>query len=93
MGSRIYINMKKEKFVKKTSLDKLKAGDSCVVKEIKILDSTLFRKIIDMGIVSGTSIKVVKSIPFDGPIIIELFGYELCIRKNISKNILVEVMA
>ena len=45
-----------------------------------------------MGITKGTEILVKKIAPMEDPVDIELRGYELCIRKEETKNIYIEVI-
>ena len=48
------------------------------------------RRIMDMGITKNTDIYIRKLAPLGDPIQINLRGYELTIRKDDAKNIVVE---
>ena len=50
------------------------------------------RRIMDMGITKNTEIYIRKFAPLGDPIQINLRGYELTIRKDDAKNILVEAI-
>lgn len=45
------------------------------------------RRIMDMGVTPGTSIKVVKVAPLGDPIEVNIRGYELSLRKEEAENI------
>lgn len=64
------------------TLDKLKVGQIAKVSRIKCLNSALRRRIMDMGIVKGVVIKVIKVAPLGDPIEILVRGYNLSIRKE-----------
>lgn len=40
------------------------------------------KRLMEMGVVPGVAIKVVKSAPFGDPIEIRIRGYKLAVRKN-----------
>lgn len=48
------------------------------------------RRIMDMGITPGTTIKVIKVAPLGDPIEINVRGYELSLRKDEAQRIVVE---
>ncbi|NLY45857.1 MAG: ferrous iron transport protein A [Tissierella sp.] len=45
------------------------------------------RRIMDMGVTPGTSIKVIKVAPLGDPIEVNVRGYELSLRKDEAENI------
>lgn len=45
------------------------------------------RRIMDMGVTPGTSIKVIKVAPLGDPIEVNIRGYELSLRKDEAENI------
>ena len=49
------------------------------------------RRILDMGVVSGTLVEIQRVAPLGDPIEIKVKGYNLTLRKEEAKNILVEV--
>ncbi len=77
--------------MKITSLDKIKDGQFCQVIKINI-DSEIKNRLLDMGIVTNTKIKMIKKAPLGDPIQIYLRGYNLSIRKSIAEKIQVEVI-
>lgn len=49
------------------------------------------RRIMDMGVTPGTTIKVVKVAPLGDPIEVNLRGYELSLRKEEAMNIQIQM--
>ncbi|MBL7130441.1 MAG: ferrous iron transport protein A [Candidatus Omnitrophica bacterium] len=71
-------------------LRELKPGEKG--KVIKIAGSgSVYRRILDMGIVRGTEIEVERVAPLGDPIEIKIKGYHLSLRKNEAANICIEV--
>jgi Fe2+ transport system protein FeoA len=54
-------------------------------------DDPTRRRIMDMGIVKGTEIEVVRSAPLGDPVEFLLKGYNLTLRRNEAENVFVEV--
>jgi len=48
------------------------------------------KRLMEMGVVPGVDVRVVKSAPFGDPIEIRLLGYNLAIRKNEAATIEVD---
>ncbi len=72
-------------------LNEIKPKSRC--KIIKILGSgDSYRRLLDMGCVKGTEIKVIKVAPLGDPIDITVKGYHLSLRKEEAKNIEVEII-
>ena len=68
------------------TLKDLKPGEEGIV--ISIGEKGPMRKrIMDMGVTPGVSIKVVKVAPLGDPIEVNLRGYELSLRKEEAENI------
>lgn len=76
--------------MKNVSLDQVKPGQECRVKDVYLSGEIKYR-LLDMGIIPNTKIKLVKKAPLGDPIQILLRGYNLTIRKEIAKMIEVEV--
>ena len=71
------------------TVNDLKIKESGIVIMIKAAGA-IRRRIIDMGITPGAVIIMKKAAPFGDPIEINVRGYELSIRRNEAKNIVVE---
>ena len=63
-------------------------GQSCVVKQVYA--NNLRKRIIDMGIISGSRILVKKTAPLGDPMEIIVKGYSLTLRKAEAKTIIVD---
>lgn len=74
----------------KKTLDNLKENQKCRVIDIK-LEGEIKYRLLDMGIIPNTTIKVTKKAPLGDPLQISLRGYSISIRKEIAKKIEVEV--
>lgn len=61
-------------------LSSVKVGYSCVVKDIS--PSKMRDRFWEMGLVNGTTITVIHSAPFHGPMEIYLRGYYLTLRRD-----------
>ncbi len=66
---------------KKKTLAGLSIGETAVVKEVRG-ESPITKRLMEMGIIPGVSIEVIKTAPFGSPIQVRLRGYNLAIRRN-----------
>ncbi len=73
-----------------TTLKDVKPGETVVVIDI-LGKSNIRKRLIDMGITPGIKIFIRKIAPLGDPIEINLRGYELTLRKEIAKNILIKL--
>ena len=71
------------------TLDKIKAGQECVVTEVKG-EGNLRCRLLDMGLIPKTRVKVIKFAPMGDPMEISLRGYNLTLRKSDASMIEVE---
>ena len=71
------------------TLKQVEIGESCTVKKLHG-EGALKRRIMDMGITKGVSVFVRKVAPLGDPIEINVRGYELSIRRNEAKEIIVD---
>ncbi len=56
------------------------------------LESKVRRRIMDMGIVKGTTLVVTGKAPMGDPIELQVRGYTLSLRKSEAKDIMVELI-
>lgn len=63
------------------TLDKIQIGKSGVIKSVGG-EGALRLRLLDMGLIPGTAVKVIKAAPLGDPIEIYVRGYELTIRKS-----------
>jgi Fe2+ transport system protein A len=71
------------------TLNDVPVGKTVKVKKL-LGEGPIKRRIMDMGILKGTEITVVKIAPIGDPIEVNLRGYDLSIRKSEAANIEVE---
>jgi ferrous iron transport protein A len=74
--------------VARTLVD-LRPGESARVKEVSG-DSNATRRLMDLGVVRGTSIQVVRVAPLGDPIEVTLRGFMLSLRRAEAANVVVE---
>lgn len=69
-------------------LSELKKGQKAVVLQVGG-KGIVKRRMMDMGVVPGSTIRVVRVAPFGDPIEFNVKGYSLSLRKSEAKNIIV----
>ena len=72
------------------TLSDLKPGDKGTIAKIGG-QGAVRRRVLDMGVVPGSEIEVVRVAPLGDPVEFKLKGYNLTLRKSESQAILVEV--
>ena len=72
------------------TLDSLKPGDAGVVTALDC-DPEATHRLMEMGLLPGTPIKVVRFAPLGDPIEILMRGYHLSLRKAEASGSLVEI--
>lgn len=73
-----------------TTLDTLKPGDEATVIELRGEAETTGR-LMEMGLVAGTPLTVLKFAPLGDPLEITARGYHLSMRRREAAGILVEL--
>lgn len=68
------------------NLTNLAIGTKATVVEVKG-NNRITKRLMEMGIVPGVSLRVVKSAPFGDPLEIRVRGYNLAIRKSEADSI------
>jgi Fe2+ transport system protein FeoA len=71
-------------------LSDLKPGEKVIITKVVGVGS-IRRRMLDMGLVKGAEIIVIRRAPLGDPIEFELKGYKLSLRKDEAKNVFVEV--
>jgi len=74
-----------------TTLDQIKVGDIVEVTKMGAKGDVRFR-LLDMGLVKGVEIKIIRVAPLGDPIEILINGFNLSLRIDEAKNIEVEVV-
>ncbi|MDO9464383.1 MAG: FeoA family protein [bacterium] len=73
------------------ALSDLKAHSKGKVKQVSG-QGQLKRKLLDMGIVPGSNLEVIRVAPFGDPVEVRIKGYNLSLRKEEAKQISIEVI-
>ncbi len=73
-----------------TTLAKLKIGVEAKVTKI-LGDNAISRRLMEMGVVPGVLVKIIKTAPFGDPIQIRVRGYNLAMRRSEAETIEVSV--
>lgn len=70
-------------------LSHLAVGATAVVKEFP-KQGAAFLRLREMGLLPGTTIKLIRTAPLGDPLEIKVRGYHLTLRKSEAENVLVE---
>ncbi len=70
----------------------LKIGEKAIIKEVGG-EGSLRQHFLDMGIIPGATVKLIKYAPMGDPIALLIHGYELSLRLADAKNIKIEPIA
>ena len=73
------------------NLDELKIGDSARIVAVGG-EGALRCRLLDMGLIPKTNVRLQKIAPMGDPIEIQIRGYELTLRKADAKEIEVELL-
>jgi ferrous iron transport protein A len=71
------------------TLADLKKGESRTVVSVRGEDAVT-RRLMEMGVIPGVSVSMVKSAPFGDPLEIRVRGYSLALRRNEAQTVEVE---
>lgn len=71
------------------TLDSVPVGTECIVKQIGG-KGKIRTRILDMGLTRGTQVKVIRVAPFGDPIEFEVRGYNLSLRKEEARQVMVQ---
>jgi len=71
------------------SIYDLKPGDKALIDSV-CGDDKFAKRLLALGFIEGTEVKVMATAPLGDPIIINLRGFNLAIRKNDAKNIYIK---
>ncbi|MBW7891737.1 MAG: ferrous iron transport protein A [Chitinophagaceae bacterium] len=69
-------------------LSEIKPGIKVVIREVE--NDELLLKLMEMGFIPGETITIEQVAPLGDPISVSVAGYNLSLRLNEAKNILVE---
>ncbi|OYT28134.1 MAG: ferrous iron transport protein A [Thermofilum sp. ex4484_79] len=72
-------------------LSELNIGERGIVVNI-VGKGALIRRLLDMGIVRGVEVRVIRKAPLGDPIEFEIKGYYLSLRRDEARHVFVEVV-
>lgn len=72
-------------------LDKLKPGQECTIVDV-LLEGAELQRLLDMGFIEGTRVKVIRNAPLMDPLDIEIRGYLIALRRNEAEGVEVEML-
>lgn len=75
-----------------TRLSELKPGEEAIVVRVEG-GGPLTRRLADMGLVVGAKVRVVRVAPLGDPMELEIRGYNLSLRREEARLVLVEVIS
>ena len=73
---------------KAQTLARLAAGESAIVSEIKLPEGDQSR-LLEMGLITGTPVELIRFAPLGDPIEVRVRGYHLTLRKHEADQIFV----
>ena len=72
-----------------TTLNMLQPGEVGNIDSIKTIDPKLKMRLLELGLLKGTSIEVIRFAPLGDPIEIKIRGYRLSIRKEEAESVMI----
>lgn len=72
------------------TLDQLHSGQNAVVTKVRG-SGVLRRRLLDMGLVTGAKVSMLRSAPLGDPIQYRILGYHLALRKSEARLIEIDV--
>jgi len=73
------------------SLDHLKIGQRAKICDLS-MGGNLMVRLLEMGLVPGTEVELIKRAPFGDPLELEVHGYHLSLRSAEAKSVDVELI-
>ncbi len=74
------------------TLAELEKGESRTVMSVRG-ENLVTRRLMEMGVIPGVAVRMVKSAPFGDPIEINVRGYSLALRRNEAESVELEQVA
>ena len=70
-------------------LTTLSSGETAVIQTFNT-ELNLQSRLVEMGILPGVEIRLIKKAPFKGPIVFNIRGYEVSLRYRDAEQVLVQ---
>ena len=71
------------------TLNTLEPGETGVINNITTVDSKLKMRLLELGLLKGTTIELIRYAPLGDPIEIKIRGYRLSIRKVEAESVII----
>ena len=71
------------------TLSSLSPGETAFIQAFNT-DLNLQSRLVEMGILPGVEIRLIKNTPFKGPIAFKIRGYEVSLRHSDAEQVLVQ---
>jgi Fe2+ transport system protein FeoA len=75
----------------------MRLSECTVGKKATVIDlmvnETYKKRILDLGMLQGTEVQIVRKAPFGGPLVLQLRGYQISIRVEEAKQIEIEAVS
>ncbi len=71
------------------TLSSLSEGEIAVIQAFKA-GLSLQSRLVDMGILPGVEVRIIKKAPFNGPVELKIRGYEVALRYRDASQVLVQ---
>jgi ferrous iron transport protein A len=68
------------------TLGEMKPGQECEIVDV-IADGALGQRLMDMGFIPGTRIRIIRNAPLTDPIELEVKGYNVSLRHSEAKGV------
>ncbi len=68
------------------NLNSLSVGNTGVIADIDG-ELPVVRRLLEMGLTSGTQVRMVREAPFGGPVQVQLRGYHLTLRRTEADHV------
>lgn len=71
-------------------LDEFTLGETGLIKKVEG-DGKIRRRLFDMGVTPGATVKLIKKAPLGDPLEVTIRGYELTLRKTEANSVILEM--
>jgi ferrous iron transport protein A len=72
-------------------LAELDPDQECTILDV-LLEGAELQRLLDMGFIEGTRVKVIRNAPLMDPVDIEIRGYLIALRRHEARGVEVEVL-
>ncbi|PID57602.1 iron transporter FeoA [candidate division KSB3 bacterium] len=73
------------------TLDMMQPNQECVIRDVT-LDGAELQRLLDMGFIEGTPVKVIRNAPLMDPLDVEIRGYLIALRRHEASGVEVEAL-